>query len=178
MQDVDKGVAGAQARIKEADGWLATQKAETDGMKAKLEAAKKDKREADKITLEGQLKQMDLVDEYLKKTKDIRVSELDLAKSQKELVGAQTKALQAELEMNRKVDSIKTAGAAGLSKTVIDAAQAGENTLRLMKAMAEKNEEVIAQMKKLADRRIDLAQARNKLLSEDRIRAVAADMKK
>ena len=47
-----------------------------------------------------------------------------------------------------------------------------------MKAVAEKNEDVLGQTKKLADRRIDLAQARNKLLTEDRIKEFAADMKK
>jgi hypothetical protein len=178
--EVDKAIADTQARIKESEVWLATNKSETDGLKAKLNVAKKEKREADKITLEGQLKQLDLVDEYLKKTREIRGAELDLAKSQKELVGAQIKVYQGELDLNKKTDAIKNAGpaAANLSKTVLDAAQAGENTLKLMKTMTDKNEDVVGQMKRLADRRIDLVQARNKLLSEDRIRSIAAGMKK
>lgn len=178
LQELDKAIADAQNGIKESEGWLAANKKEVDGLKAKLDAAKKEKREADKITLEGQLKQMDLVDQYLKKTKDIRGAELDVAKSQKELVGAQTKAYQSELDLSKKTAAIKSAGPDGLSKSVIDAAQAGENTLKLMKTMAEKNEDVLSQMKKLADRRIDLVQARNKLLTEDRIKSVAAEMKK
>ncbi len=177
-KEADKASADAQARIKESEGWLATNKADIDGLKAKLGAAKKEKRDADKITLEGQLKQLDLVDQYLKKTKDIRQSELDLAKSQKELIGAQTKAYQAELELNKRIEAIKGAGPDGLSKSVLDAAQAAEGTLKLMKATAEKNGDVIDQTKKLADRRIDLVQARNKLLSEDRIKSIAEAMKK
>jgi hypothetical protein len=179
-QQIDKATSAVQARIKEADGWIAANKGEMDGLKAKISIAKKEKREADKLTLEGQLKQLDLVDEYLKKTKDIRNSEMDLTKAQKELVNAQKKVYQSELELTKKEGAIKSAGPASpnLTKTVLDATQAGESTLKLMKAMAEKNEDVVGQMKKLAERRIDLAQARNKLLSEDRIRSVATETKK
>jgi chromosome segregation ATPase len=178
MKEADKAISGAQARIKEADGWIATNKKDMDAQKAKRDAANKEKREADKITLEGQLKQMDLVDQYLKKTKDIRSTELDFAKSQKELVGAQIKAYQSEAELNKKAEAIKSAGPDSLSKTVTDAAQASEATLKLMKTMAEKNEDMLGQMKKLADRRIDLVQARNKLLTQDRINDYAAGLKK
>ncbi len=179
-QEIDKATAGVQARIKEADGWLSANKTDMDGLKAKINVAKKEKREADKLTLEGQLKQLDLVNDYLKKTKDIRNSEMDLTKAQKDLVDAQQKVYRSELELTKKQAAIKSAGPTdpNLAKTVMDATQAGENTLKLMKSMAEKNEDVVGQMKKLADRRIDLAQARNKLLSEDRIRSAATEMKK
>jgi chromosome segregation ATPase len=179
-KQVDKAVSDAQARITEADGWLATHKHEMDGLKAKLQAAKKEKREADKVTLEGQLKQLDLVEDYLKKTKSIREAERDLAKSQKELVGAGTKVFQGELDLNKKVESIRNADPTSpdLTKIVLEATQAGENTLQAMKTLADTGEDVASRMKRLAERRLELAQARNKLLSEDRIRRAAAGMKK
>jgi hypothetical protein len=65
-----------------------------------------------------------------------------------------------------------------LARIVLDGAQAGENTLKLMKAMADRNNDVASRIKQLADRWIDLAEARNQLPSEDRIRAAAASMSK
>jgi len=64
------------------------------------------------------------------------------------------------------------------AKTVLEAAQAGEATLQLMKTMADKNTDVAGKMKRLADRRVGLVQARNKLLSEDRIRRAASAIAK
>ena len=179
-QQADKAIADAQSRIKEAEGWLASQKREMDGLKAKANAAKKEKREADKLALEAQLKQLQLVEEYLKKMKDIRDAELDLAKAQKDLVGAEIKVYEAESDLRKKADAIRQTGPqdANLPKIVLAAAQAGENTTKVMKTMADKNEDVAGRMKRLADRRIDLVVARNKLLSEDRIRNAAASMKK
>lgn len=47
-----------------------------------------------------------------------------------------------------------------------------------MKTMGDRNNDVASRMKQLADRRIDLAEARSKLLSEDRIHTAAARMNK
>lgn len=175
MQQVDAAIAESQERIKEAQGWLATQKKEIDRLKDKIKAAKKDKREADKLTLEAQKKQLELVEEYLKKTKEIRDAELDYNRAQKEKVGAEIKVYQGELDLKNRVDAIRNSAPEdpNLSRIVFDAAQAGENVLKLIKTMADKNKNVSDRMKKLADRRIKLAQARNKLLSEERIRQAA-----
>ena len=180
MVQADKAIAGAQARIKESEGWLAALKGEMDGLKGKANIAKKEKREADKLTLEAQLKQLELVEEYLKKTKSIRDAELDFGRARKEQAGAERKVYEAESGLNSKVAAIKSAGpqAANLSKLVVEGAEAGEKVLKLIKEMADKNEDAAGRMKQLAERRIELAQARNKLLSEDRIRGVAAGMKK
>lgn len=180
MQHADKAIPEAQTRVQEAERWLTTQKGESDALKAKISAAKKEKREADKISLEGQRKQLELVEEYLKRTKAIRETELDLAKAQKELAAAEMKVYQAEDDLNKKKEAIQNARPSepNLAKIVLEGAQAGENALKLMKTMADRNNDVASRMKQLADRRIDLAEARNKLLSEDRIRAAAASMKK
>jgi chromosome segregation ATPase len=176
----DTAIADAQGRIKEAEGWLATNKSEMDALKAKINTAKKEKRESDKVTLEGQQKQLDLVDEYLKKTKDLRDAELDIAKAQKELVSAQTNVCKAEEELRKQSEGIKSVGPTdpNLTKTVLAAASAGESTAKVMKALADKNQDYAGRLTRLADRRIDLVQARNKLLSEDRIRSFAASSQK
>jgi hypothetical protein len=98
--------------------------------------------------------------------------------SQKERISAEINVYQSELNLKKRVDAIRNAGQEdpNLSKIVIDAAQAGEDVLKLMKTMADKNQNVASQMKNLADRRLKLAEARNKLLSEDRIREAAAKM--
>ena len=178
MQQIDKAIPDAQARIKEADGWMAKLKVEMDGVKTKINAAKKDKRDADKVTLEAQQKQLQLVEDYLKKMKAIREAELDLAKAQKDLVTSELKTYQAESDLQKKAAAMKATDpkAPGAAKAVLDAAQAGENTLKVMKDMASKNEDVAGRAKRLADRRLELVQARNKLLSEDRIQGALANI--
>jgi chromosome segregation ATPase len=109
MQQTDKAADQAQARIKESEGWLATQKREMDALKDKTNAAKKEKREADKLTLEAQQKQMELVEDYLKKTKSIREAELDVAKAQKDLINSEMKAFRSESDLKDKVDRVKSA---------------------------------------------------------------------
>ena len=91
---------------------------------------------------------------------------------------AKMKAYQSEAGLAKKVDSMKKAqpDAPDFAKTVLEAAQAGEATLELMKTMADKNANVAGKMKQLANRRVGLVQARNKLLSEDRIRRAANAM--
>jgi len=175
MHQIDKSIAGAQARVKEAEGWIATQKTEIEALKKQADTAKKEKREADKLMLEAQRKQLELVQDYLKQMIEIREAELDLAKSQKDLVNAEMKVYQAERDLAKKADAMKKGQPAGpdFTKTVLEAAQAGEATLQLMKTMADKNADVAGKMNRLANKRVGLVQARNKLLSEERIRRAA-----
>ena len=86
------------------------------------------------------------------------------------------KVYEAELGLKNRVEAMNKGEASDpdFVKTTIDAAQEGEATLRLMKALAEKNADVAGRMKQLADRRVSLVQARNKLLSEQRIRNAAS----
>lgn len=180
MQQTDKAIDQAKARIKESEGWITTQKSEQDALKAKINAAKKEKREPDKLALEAQQKQLELVEDYLKKWKAIREAELDVAQAQKDLLNSEMKVYRSESDLKNKVDRIKTAGPQdpNLGKIVLDATQTGEDTLKAMETMASKNEDVAGRMKRLAERRLELAQARNKLMSEDRIRGAAASMQK
>ena len=177
-QQLDKAIDQAQARVKESEGWITTQKTEQDALKTKINAAKKEKREPDKLALEAQQKQLDLVEDYLKKWKAIREAELDVAKAQKDLVDSEMKVYRSEADLKKKVDDMRSAGPENpnLGKIVLEGTKAGEDTLKQMETMASKNEDVAGRMKRLSQRRLELAQARNKLLSEDRIRGVAAGM--
>jgi len=174
VQESDKAIADANARVMQASGWIATQKKEIDAMKPKIEAAKKEKRDADKLMLEAQKKQLELVADYLGKTKDVRDSEVDLAKAQKDLAESQVKVYEAELDLRKKAESLNNASISdpNLSSLALEASRAAENTLTLMKTMADKNSSVAGRMTKVADRRVSLVQARNKLMTEDRIRNV------
>ena len=49
------------------------------------------------------------------------------------------------------------------------AAQQGGNALKLRRSLSDKNADVAGALTRLADRRMDLAQARNRLLSEVRL---------
>ena len=173
MRQADMDIADAKAGVKETERWLAALEREMDAVKAGIHAAKKEKLDADQLTLGGQLNQLELVEEFLKKTRVVRDAEVDLAQFQKDLVSAEVKVYQAELDLKRRAEAIQSAGpeSTDLAKIVLDAAHEGENVLKLMKARADRNEDAAGRMTRLADRWIDLAQARNKLLTEDRIRS-------
>ena len=168
----EKAITDAEAQVNEAKGWISTQKKEIDALKAKIKTAKKEKRDADKVIMEGQKKQLELVADYLKKTKEVRDSELDLAKSQKDLMNAEAEVYEAELDLRKKADSLmsSTPSDPNLPGLALEATQAAENTLMLIRAMADKDESVAGRIKKIAERRVDLVKARNRLLTEDRIR--------
>jgi hypothetical protein len=73
------------------------------------------------------------------------------------------------------VDAVKSVSLSdpGFSKTVLDAAQTGRQTLQLMQAMAKSHANESDKMNQLAKRRVSLIDARNKLLTEDRMRQAA-----
>jgi len=172
LEEADKAIADTNTRVQEADGWISTQKKEINALKPKIDDAKKEKRETDKLALEAQKKQLELVADYLKKTKDVRNSELDLAKSRKDLLTARIKVYEAELNLRQKGDALRGASPSdpNISALALEATQAAENALSLMKTMAEKSANVSDRMTKVAERRVALIQARNKLVTEDRIR--------
>jgi len=176
----EKAIADAHARVKEADDWSTQQRALIEDVKAKAAAAKKEKREADKVALDAQQKQLELVLEYLKKTKSAREAEMDLAQAQKDQLDAQYKALTAEDDLRKSVERIKTAGPKdpSIAKTVMNTVSLAQTTLQLMKTASDKNADVAGRAKRLADRRIELADSRNKLITEDRIRKAVESMGK
>jgi len=175
LKRTEQAIGEAQKRGKEAEGWMAAQKSHIDALKKQIKAAKKEKREADLVNIEAQKKQLDLVQGYLKQTREVRSVELALAKSQKELANARKKVYQSEFAGNKMVEAIRSGEPSdpGFSKSVVDAAQAGEKTLNLMQEMAKKSATTADKMNQLAKRRVTLVETRNKLLSEDRIRKAA-----
>lgn len=185
MRDVQKAqeqsgqpIAAAQKRVQEADGWLAKLKTQSDDVKNKLNLAKKEKRESDKVTLEAQQKQLNLVDDYLKKMKSVREAELDVATTHKGVLDAQVKALQGEMDLAKKTEAVKAAGAKApnIATLATAAMKSADTALQAMKASSDKSQDYAGKMKQLNDKRLDLAQSRSKLATEDRIRAAVAKM--
>jgi len=169
----NKSIADAQARVKEAEGWVKAHKLEMDQLKKKIDAAKKEKRDSDKIMLEAQFKQLELVEDYLRRMQDVRSVEVEVAGAQKDLANSRKKAAEAELDLTGKADAWKQAPPSDPTffQKARTASEAGANTLRAMREMADKNTDVASRFKKLADKRVALVEARNRLLSEDLIRA-------
>jgi hypothetical protein len=178
-QQSGRVIGEAEARVREADGWISAEKREIDSVKRKVDAAKKDRREPDRLQLESQRKQLELVAEYLRRTREVRESEVEQAKAQKDVLDADLNVFNAELELRKEAEILKRTAADDptLGRQTLAVAKSSESTLRLMKISADKRADVARRSAQIADRRVDLVQSRNKLLSEDRIKKLAEQQK-
>jgi hypothetical protein len=155
----------AEAAVKQADNWVRIQKAEVDLIKKKMDAAKKDKRETDRITLEGERKKAELLMDFLNRRKNLSSAELDLAKAEKELAEAKQKAYEQEREFAVRREARDKAGDAEFVQASVTAADTQEKAIRALKAMADSNKEVADREKKVFDSTLDLFEVRRKLVT-------------
>ena len=172
-QKAEHAVAACNAQVIEAEGWIKLQKLDIDGLKLQIDAAKKEKRDADKAALEAQKKEHELVQDFLEKLKSVREAALNLAKAQQVLASACRAAGQAELDLSQKRGTWATlpAGDAGAVTAARSAFLAEETVSQALKDLADKQSEVYDKQKRLNDRRIDLARARTVLLNDGRLKA-------
>lgn len=171
-QKAEQAVAACNAQVIEAEGWIKLQKLDIDGLKLQIDAAKKEKRDADKAALEAQKKEHELVQDFLEKLKSVREASLNLAKAQQVLASACRAAGQAELDLSQKRDTwaALTAGDAGAVTAARSAFLAEETVSQALKDLADKQSDVYDKQKKLNDRRIDLTKARTVLLNDERLK--------
>lgn len=175
-QQSDQPISDAQARVKEADGWLSQIKSEIDRVNGDIDSAKREKRNADKMASDAQKKQLELVQDYLKKVKSSRETQLDVAKTQKDAHNAQVKALEAEAAAKKKLDAFRALGPddPNLTNVFLAAMKSGENALQRWRDWAQKNADVADLTRRVADRWLDAESARGKLFSEARIKGSLA----
>jgi hypothetical protein len=167
-QKAEQAVAACNAQVIEAEGWIKLQKLDIDGLKLQIDAAKKEKRDADKAALEAQKKEHELVQDFLEKLKSVREAALNLAKAQQVLASA----CQADQDLAQKRGTwaAQPAGDAGAVTAARSAFLAEETVSQALKDLADKQSEVYDKQKKLNDRRIDLAKARTVLLNDGRLK--------
>jgi chromosome segregation ATPase len=164
LQKSKESAAAAQKRVAESDGWLRTQKAEIQSIDKKIDVAKKDKQETEKIQLEADKKSAQLVEAFLGKMKSVREAELDLAKTQSEMIQMQKAAWNAELEWSRKRDAAMKAGEAQFRQAGQAALAAQKDAIRQLKNSADKEQDLAGKRKRVGDARLDLFDAREKLI--------------
>ena len=168
-----KVISDAQARDKQSSGWVKQHKAEIKTAKDKIKAAKKEKRESDFIGLQAERKQLELVEDYLKTVAAVRKTEVNQGRAMKNIAEAGQQAFSAELELQGKVETWakSSADSPGYVEAGFQVTQTAEKTLNLMEKMAAAQAELANREKRLAAARVKLVVARNKLLTEDRIRS-------
>ena len=161
----DKKTAAAQEGLNKASQLLQQQKGEMDAMKKKIDLAKKEKRETDKITLEAEKKKADLAQDFLEKYKSLAEAGVDEAKAEKDLAQAQVAAHQAELELSQKREARDKAGDAEFGAASLTSSNAQEKALRAFKAVADKNKGVADKRSNIENKRMELFQIRAKLVT-------------
>jgi len=169
----DRAINDAQARQKQASEWVKQHKVEIKASKDKVKAAKKDKRESDVVQLQADRKQLELVEDYLKTFTGLRKTEVNQGKAMKSVADAERQAFSAELDLQNKFGTwMKSpADSPGYVEAALQAVDAAEKTLRLMEKMAAARADLADRGKRLASTRVKLVVARNKLVTEDRIRS-------
>ena len=161
----DNKIAAAQDGVNRATQLLQQQVAEVSAIKKKIDLAKKEKRETDKITLEAEKKKADLVQDFLDKYKRLAEADIDEAKAEKDLAQAQVAALEAELELAQKREARDKAGDAEFGAASLAASNAQEKALRASKTAADKYKGVADKRTNIENKRMELFQIRAKLVT-------------
>jgi len=101
----DTVITDAQAREKQASGWIKQHKDEIKTARDRVKAAKKEKRESDFILLEAEQKQLTLVEDYLKTMAAVRKTEVNQGRAMKNVAEAERQAFSSELELRGKIET-------------------------------------------------------------------------
>jgi hypothetical protein len=162
---IDKRIAAAQEGLNRASQLLQQQKGEMDAIKKKIDLAKKEKRETDKITLEAEKKKADLVQDFLEKYKSLADAGVDEARSEKDLAQARVAAHEAELELSQKREARDKAGDTEFGAASLASSNAQEKALRASKTATDKNKGVADKLNNIEIKRMELFQIRAKLVT-------------
>ncbi len=165
MRTAGDRVSTAQKRVQEAEQWIRTQKAVVKKIGMEIKTAKKEKRETDKITLEAERKKEQIVQDFLEKMKSVRSAELNLTKTAREVISARRSALEAELDWIRKRETAMKASQTNFTAAGMAALAAQRKALKLFKTKADKEKNLGDRQKRVADSRIALFDAREKLIA-------------
>ena len=150
---------GARARIE-------SKKVEIVRIKDRINLAKKENREADRVGLDAERKAAEREKGLFERREELRQSEIELEAVRGELAGLTEKALQLELQLasRRAGRSRKPAGGAGAASLEQVIGELEKQTLEAQRAQAAYNPVVANQEIKVIDRRLELLDAQQKLL--------------
>jgi hypothetical protein len=150
---------GARARIE-------SKKVEIVRIKDRINVAKKESRDADRVGLEAERKAAEREIELLKRREELREAETNLETRRAELAGLTKKALELELQLairraGRLRSPVGGAGAAGLDRVI---GELEKQTLEAQRAQAASSIEVSDEEIQAIDRRLELLDAQQKIL--------------
>lgn len=151
---------GARHRIE-------SKKVEIVRIKERVNIAKKEKREADRVGLEAERKAAEREIDLLEVREELRQAETDLEAKRAELAGLTRTALQLELQLatrraGRSRAPVGGAGGASLDRVI---GELEKQTLEAQRAQAVSTFEVSDGEIKVIDRRLDLLDAQQRVLS-------------
>jgi hypothetical protein len=149
---------GARARIE-------AKKVEIVRIKDRINVAKKENRDADRVGLEAERKAAEREIDLLERREDLRQAETELETRRAEYAALSKKALELELQLavrrtGRQRKAVGGAGGASLDRVI---GELEKQTLEAQRAQAASSIEVSDQEIKTIDRRLELLDAQQKL---------------
>lgn len=144
---------------------LDIKKKELEGVKTRLDVAKKAKNKSEMATLDNQRQHVELDIKLLERLVAVREGQVELAQARRTLADASRLALESELEMGKKRtgwDSLTTLGTASAQNIVALQVDIRGDELRVLQAMqvrSEKAEEVAKKESLLVERQIGVLEA-------------------
>jgi hypothetical protein len=168
----DSGAAAEKARQQAetmrlgATSRIEFKKVEIVRIKERINLARKENREADRVGLEAERKAAEREIDLLKRREELRDAETELETKRAELAGLTKQALELELQLarrraGRKKVPIGGAGGASMDRVI---GELEKQTLEAQRAQAASGIEVSDQEIRVVDRRLDLLDAQQKLL--------------
>jgi hypothetical protein len=150
---------GATARIE-------AKKVEIVRIKERIELAKKEKRDADRLGMEAERKAAEREIDLLKRRAQLRQAEIELETRRAELAGFTKSALELELQLAvRRAGRLRTpAGGAGGASQERVIGELEKQTLDAQRAQSESSIDVSDAQTKVIDRRLELLDAQQKIL--------------
>jgi hypothetical protein len=150
---------GATARIE-------AKKVEIVRIKERVDLAKRENRDADRLGLEAERKAAEREIELLKRREELRQSEIELEIERAELAGLTKKALELELQLairraGRSRAPVGGAGGASLDRVI---GELEKQTLEAQRAQAASNIDVADREIRMIDRRLELLDAQQRVL--------------
>ena len=150
---------GALSRIE-------SKKVEVSRLKERINVAKKENREADRLGMEAERKAAEREIDLLKRREELRRAETEFEATRAELSGLTAQALRLELQLAvRRAGRLRTpvggAGGASLDRVI---AELEKQTLEAQRAQAFSSSEVADHEMRVIDRRLELLDAQERVL--------------
>lgn len=135
-------------------------------IKDRINLAKKDNREADRVGLEAERKAAEREIDLMKRREELRQAEIDLETTKAELAGLTKKALELELQLSIRRAGRQRAPKGGAGGASLDRVigELEKQTLEAQRLQAAANTDVADREIKVIDRRLELLDAQQKVL--------------